>query len=88
MEAAPSSPVGGTDEEEQVGESWIKPSSSRHLVPQRHKTPGEKAKASAKADPPSGTRGVPEGGGLHRYFKPKPKANDRNLPEPEPSEDP
>ena len=87
MEASPRSLAGGTDEIEQVGVSWIKPSSSGHLVPQKHYTPGEKAKASATVDPPPGTRRVPEGKGLHRYLKPKPKANDRQ-PEPELSANP
>ena len=82
MEASPRSLAGGTDEIEQVGVSWIKPSSSGHLVPQKHYTPGEQAKASATADPPPGTQRVPEGKGLHRYFQPKPKEDDRE-PEPE-----
>ena len=84
MEASPRSLAGGTDEIEQVGVSWIKPSSSGHLVPQKHYTPGEQAKASATADPPPGTRRVPEGKGIHRYFQPKPKEDDRES-EPEPS---
>ena len=84
MEASPRSLAGGTDEIEQVGVSWIKPSSSGHLVPQKHYTPGEQAKASATADPPPGTQRVPEGKGLHRYFQPKPQEDDRE-PEPEPS---
>ena len=87
MEGRPRAPAGGTDEDEQVAESWIKPSSSGHLVPQRHKTSGKKAKAAAKADPRSGTRRVPAQGGLHHYFEPKPKDDDRMPPEPEPSQD-
>ena len=71
MDVSPRSPVGGTDANESVGDSWVIPSSSGHLVPRRHK-----AQASAVVQPAPGTRSVPKGGGIQRYFKPKSKAND------------
>ena len=72
MDVSPRSPAGGTDANESVGDSWVIPSSSGHLVPRRHNSD----QASAVVKPAPGTRSVPKGGGIQRYFKPKSKAND------------
>ena len=81
MEVSPRSLAGGTDENEPVGDSWIIPSSSGHLVPRRHNPDP----AKAVVNPAPGTRSVPKGGGIQRYFKPKSKANDHifnKMPDP------
>ena len=79
MEVSPRSLAGGTDENEPVGDSWIIPSSSGHLVPRRHNPDP----AKAVVNPAPGTRSVPKGGGIQRYFKPKSKSNEVNkMPEP------
>ena len=70
MEGRPSPTAGSTDDGEQVAKSWIEPSSSGQLVPQRHRK--TKGKVAAKADTSTGA-GAPELGGLHRYFRPKDK---------------
>ena len=81
MEVSPRSPASGIDASESVGDSWVIPSSSGHLVPRRHNSD----QASAVVKPAPGTRSVPKGGGIQRYFKPKSKANDHifnKMPDP------
>ena len=74
MEVSPRSLAGGTDENEPVGDSWIIPSSSGHLVPRRHNPDPAKAVVNP----------APGSGGIQRYFKPKSKSNDHinGMPEP------
>ena len=74
MDVSPRSLAGGTDENEPVGDSWIIPSSSGHLVPRRHNPDPAKAVVNP----------APGSGGIQRYFKPKSKSNDHinGMPEP------
>ena len=70
MDVSPRSLAGGTDEHEPVGDSWIIPSSSGHLVPRRHN--------------PDPATAVVNPAGIQRYFKPESKSNDHinRMPEP------